>query len=505
MDPIPGAAGSPWLSADSETAWPRLTEPFSCEVAVVGGGIAGVSAALRLAEDGAAVALLEARTIASGVTGNSSAKLSALQGTAYSMIAGKAGRDAAAEHARLNLAGIADVERIATEHGIECAFRRRPAVTFTEDPSRVSRLEKELEAARAAGLEPALGDTTDLPFPVEAALTLENQAQFDPVAWVRGVAGVLPALGCPVFEGTRVLSVSDDRPCRLETDSGIVISADRVVIATHQPVLDRGLFFARLEPQRSYVVAGTVPGPLPDGMYIGVDSPTRSIRPFASGEAGLKTATLLVGGEGHRVGTDHPPERYRNLARYIGERFAATEVTWRWSAHDQMSPDRLPFIGPLLPGNDRLMVTTGYSKWGLAASVGAATVLADRLSGEKTGATEAFDPARLNWRSLGTLVSHNVESGGHLVLDRVTKRSGDDDPAPGEGRVVGKGLSQMAVCRTADGTLHRVSARCTHLGCIVSWNGADRSWDCPCHGSRFEPDGTVIQGPAVHPLRAVDE
>lgn len=502
MGDIPGIADSPWLASSAGTHWPRLEGQLECDVAVVGGGIGGVAAAYALAETGASVALIEARTIGSGVTGHTSAKLSALQGTVYSYLSNRVSSEAASRHADLNASGISRAGEIAARHGISCDFLERPAVTFTEDPARVSHLDAELEAARAAGLEVERGGADDLPFDVAGSITLPRQAQFNPVAWVRGVASVLPDMGCQIFEHTRVTSVKDASPCVLETEDGIQVHAGQVVLATHQPILDRGLFFARLHSERSYVVAGAVRGDSPQGMYLSVDSPSRSIRPFAPGEGG-KTG-VLVAGEGHRVGTGDPQARYRELVKYLIHRFDVEEITFRWSAQDQMSPDRLPFIGPITPGNDRIMVTTGYSKWGLAGSVGAASLLASWIAGTKGPAADTFDPARLNLRSAAfEVLKHNAEAGRRFVLDRVTKR-GSDDPGPGEGRVVSEGLAQVAVSKDEDGTEHRVSARCTHLGCIVNWNNAERSWDCPCHGSRFEPDGTVIQGPAVHPLAPVD-
>jgi Rieske Fe-S protein len=287
------------------------------------------------------------------------------------------------------------------------------------------------------------------------------------------------------------------------TDTGSRIRADRIVVATHQPILDRGLFFARLKVERSYVVAGTVRGRLPQGMYLSIDTPSRSIRPFSPGEAA--PGTVLVGGESHRTGTDDPEARYQQLGHYLSDRFGVKRPSYRWSAQDQMSPDRLPMIGPVLPGQDRIMVSTGYSKWGLAASIGASAVLADRLDGIETEAGKTFSPGRLNLRSsTRELISHNAETGRRFFVDRLKKRGDGKGLGPGEGRVISEGPSQVAVSRDEQGVERRVSARCTHLGCIVSWNGGEKSWDCPCHGSRFDLDGSVLQGPAVRPLKKVD-
>lgn len=504
MIELPGKPVSPWLESANTSAWPPLEQNLKCDVLVIGGGIAGVSAAYRLATDGASVVLLEARTLASGVSGNSSSKLSALQGTVYSDLNRSLGNDAAVRYAELNTSGIATVEQIAERNGISCEFLRRPAITFTEESANVSEIEAEVEAARASGLGADPIRESDLPFPIEAGVRLDDQAQFDPVAWIRGVAALLPDLGCPVFEHTRVTGVDHGSPCVATTERGPTIGAERVVVATHQPILDRGMFWARLDSQRSYCVAGTVEGVQPQGMYLSIDQPSRSIRPFSPTEAA--PGTVLVSGEGHRVGTSDPEERYLKLAQYLQERFDVKEVTHRWSAHDEISPDRLPFIGPILPRNERILVTTGYSKWGHAASVGATAILADHLGGARTAAVRTFDPNRLNLRKSATKVArHNLEAGVSFTADRLRKRSAPKTGLkPGEGAVVGDGLKQKAVYRDDDGHVHELSARCTHLGCIVSWNGADRTWDCPCHGSRFEADGKVLQGPAVHPLEPVD-
>lgn len=471
---------------------------------MIGGGIVGVSTAYQLAVAGCKVVLLEARRIGSGVTGNSSAKLTALQGGVYGKLVGKFGPDTARDYAELNLSGMALIEEVARTHDIECSFKRRTSFDFTESQEGIETLQREEQAARQAGLDARLSAETDLPFPVTAALSLEKQAQFDPVAWTRGVAALLPEMGCAVYEDTRVISADNGLGCQIRTDGGACVSAERIVIATHTPIMDRGLFFARLDSQRSYCVAGVVKGKAPKGMYLSVDSPTRSIRPFTSGEAPART--VLVSGEGHRVGTGDPVERYRVMADYLRDRFGVSEPSHHWSAHDEMSPDRLPFIGAIQPRHSRIVVATGFSKWGLAAGAGAALVLADRLGGIESPLAGTFDPNRLNLRqSAGKLVRHNVETGVSFTFDRIRKRASQEKLAPGEGAIVGEGLSQAAVHRDESGRLHRVSARCTHLGCIVSWNGADKTWDCPCHGSRFEADGSVLQGPAVRPLEPVEE
>jgi glycine/D-amino acid oxidase-like deaminating enzyme/nitrite reductase/ring-hydroxylating ferredoxin subunit len=493
--------GSPWLDGEAGRTWPALDHDAKFDLAVVGGGIAGVSTAFELARRGASVALIEARRVASGVSGNSSAKLSALHGVAYSRIEKGAGREASAAYARLNLDGIERVERIARENSIYCRYVRRPALTFAETPTGVSRLEEEFMAAGRAGLD--VSETgANLPFRVESAICLEDQAQFQPVKWIRGAAEAVARLGGAVFEETRVVGIDEGTPCTLHTDGGRKVTADRVVLATHQPFPLRGFHFARLHAERSYGLGVIIEGTPPDTMYLSVDRSSRSIGPLDT--AGFQGGLFVVG-EGHTVGTDNPARRLEVLLDYVTERYEVQTVCHRWSAQDQMSPDRLPLIGPITPGNTRIMITTGFSKWGLAASVAGADLLARRLSIENSKGsddTDVFDPGRVHLRaSAMPILEHNGRSAFHFFFDRIMRRTlRKPDSLPGEGRIVSHGLDQVAVARDRDGVEHQVSARCTHLGCIVRWNEVETSWDCPCHGSRFAPDGSVLNGPATKPL-----
>ncbi len=501
MDTARNELRSPWLAAPGPEPGPSLSEDLEVEAAVVGGGIVGVSAAHQLAEAGLSVAVLEARTIASGVTGNSTAKLSALQGTIYSRIRGKHGPDAAHAYAELNRAGVEEAFAIAERLGIECRIERRPAFTHAEREENRDQIEDEIEAARAAGLDASFTEETDLPYAVAAAVRLDEQGQFDPVAWCRGVTRQIADRGARVFERTRAKRVSTGEEIRVETETGAEVRCERLVVATHMPFLDRGLYFARLGPKRSYAVAGPVAGEPPRGMYLSVESPTRSIRSFADLDG---SEHVIVGGEGHKVGHSDPVEHYRNLERDLLSRHGAEAVDYRWAAHDLVPVDSLPYIGRLTPWGDRVLTATGFSKWGLAAGIGAAGVLRDLATDRGNPLAEAFDPTRLNLRAaLPELVKERGDDAFRFFFDRL-KRRPTADPAPGEGLIAASGREQHAVYRDEGGELHRLSARCTHLGCIVAWNPAERSWDCPCHGSRFAATGEVLQGPAVEPLARKD-
>ena len=500
MPNLPGNPESLWLAGKPPKPRPPFGGADRADVAVVGGGIVGAATALGLAKEGVRVVLVEARRIAGGVTGNSTAKVTALHETQYSTIAAGVGHEAARAYAELNTEGVGAVAALAFEHEIECSLETTPNYIYAEDGKGSAKVEAEVEAAQAAGLEVELTDESDLPFPVETAGRLGGQIAFDSAAFTRALADAAASAGTEIFEESRVTAVKNGSPCRLRFESGHELEADRVVLATHMPLLDRGLFFARLRPQASYAVSAPAEN-APIGMYLRLGGSTRSIRsaPRADG-----SRSVIVGGEGHKVGQGEPADSYGTLAGWLGERFKAGEVEQRWSAHDLMSPDELPFVGRLAPFQSRIHTATGFSKWGLAAGVASAGMLARELTGDPDPKLEVFDPNRLNLRAQAPdLVKENADVGFRFVSGRV-RRQPSTDLEPGEGRIVAEGRRQVAECRDMDGTHHRVSARCTHLGCIVRWNDGDATWDCPCHGSRFDPDGTVRNGPAAKPLGPAD-
>jgi Rieske Fe-S protein len=278
------------------------------------------------------------------------------------------------------------------------------------------------------------------------------------------------------------------------------ITAEHIVVATHFPFPDRSLAFARVHPQRSYAITCRIAGEPPEGMFISAGSPTRSVRAVpAAGEE-----LLLVGGEGHRTGTGgDTTERYRALEDFAREHWEVRSVEHRWSAQDNTSIDDLPLIGPLTPFSDRVLMATGFAKWGMTGGTAAALLLADRVLGRSNPYAALFDPSRLNARAAAAkFVRENAVAGVRFVSDRVTKRGRRDieDLAPDEGDIVRLRGEKVAGYRDAGGALHAVSPVCTHLACQVNFNRAERSWDCPCHGSRFGVDGSVLQGPSVHPL-----
>jgi glycine/D-amino acid oxidase-like deaminating enzyme/nitrite reductase/ring-hydroxylating ferredoxin subunit len=488
------AEESLWLEGPAPPGFaPLIGDGGRFDAVVVGGGIAGLTTATLLKDAGATVAVLEAERVGRGVTGCTTAKATALQGNTISKVRSAHGKERAAAYAAASAAAVEEVARLANRHGIECDLERRPAETFALSGSEAGAVEGELDAARAAGLPVEGAADADLPFEVAAAVRLEEQIQFQPVRYVEGLAGAVDGDGSVVHEGSRVLSVDSESPCVVHTAGGSV-RGDRVVVATHFPILDRGLYFATLEPSRSYCVAMRIAGEPPRAMSINTGSPKRSLR--SAGEL------LIVGGESHEPGSSEArPERFQRLEEFAREHWEVERVTHRWSAQDPTPYDDLPVIGPYMPSESRLFVASGFMKWGLTSGTFAGTILSALLTDGSHPWAEAFDPRRLTLRRLPSLAKHNLKA-AQLLTGRLrpAEAASPVEVPRGEARVVRRGLGKSGYFRDEDGVLHGVSLRCTHLGCLLKFNDAERSWDCPCHGSRFDLDGSVLEGPATSPL-----
>ncbi|MFJ5774388.1 FAD-dependent oxidoreductase [Streptomyces sp. NPDC093094] len=495
--------GSYWLeTAPGGEPAPPPSRDLAVDVAVVGGGMAGLSTAWELVRRGHEVAVLEAGRIAGGVTGRTTAKLTALHTLVYDRLRRTRGREGARLYAHSQSAAIRRAAETVEEVGIECAWEEAAACTYAEDPRHVPQLRAEAEAAREAGLPAGFVTGTELPYPVAGAVRVTGQAQFHPVKYLLGLTEELRRRGGIVHEGTRVTGLTEGTPCVLTTDAGVRVRAREVVVATHHPVFDRALLFTRLSPRRELVVAGTLGADrAPRDMYITTEQNTRSVRsaPHTDG-----TRLLIVAGEHFTPGTADVEERFGRLAAWAESRFPGLALSHRWATQDNDSTDSVPLVGPLHPGSHHAYVATGFGGWGLSGGIMAGELIADLVEGRKPEWADLYDPRRLGSvvREGWSFLKNQAHVAQHFVGDRlpsVTTPS-PEELAPGDGAVLRVGGHRYAFHRDGGGLLHAVSARCTHLGCIVAFNRAEQAWECPCHGSRFAPDGRVLQGPAVRPL-----
>jgi glycine/D-amino acid oxidase-like deaminating enzyme/nitrite reductase/ring-hydroxylating ferredoxin subunit len=483
-----------WVATAPGIDYPTLDRDIEADVIVVGSGITGLTTARLLAGRGVSVVVIEARKLCYGTTGFTTAKVTSLHSTIYSELSEKWGEETAAIYAAANQSALTKVRELAAADGIECDLREASAYTYAEASEHLPGIEAEVEAARRAGLDVSFTTESELPYEVAGAVRLDGQAQFHPRQYCLGLAEALVKEGGLIFENSPALEL-DAATATVTTDAATA-RGGAVVVATQIPFVNRGGHFARMTPSRSYALGLRSIAPAMEGMYISVDQPTRSLRSTGDGY-------LIVGGEGHSVGTDEDTNRrYHALESWAAERFPSAATEYRWSAQDYRSVDRLPYIGRLSKGADRVFVATGFAKWGMTNGTLAAMIISDLVEGTANPWAETFDSTRTGLgHGLVDVVSAGIDFAKHFVGDRIGPifRTADDLPS-GTGAVVLSDGQKVAAFRDDAGELHTVSATCSHLGCLVSFNTAERSWDCPCHGSRFDIDGNVLHGPATKSL-----
>jgi glycine/D-amino acid oxidase-like deaminating enzyme/nitrite reductase/ring-hydroxylating ferredoxin subunit len=505
--PLPGMAESYWIDSTPSTTHDRLTSDIDVDVAIIGGGIVGICAAWELQQAGRQVAIIEADRILTGVTGYTTAKLSAQHGLIYDELRSSLGADTARLYAASQLDAIDRVADLVTDLDIDCDLERLPSYSYVTSVDRVDQIRAEVDAAAEAGLPASLVSDTGLPFEIAAAIRVEDQAQFHPRRFLLALADDVRRAGGRIFERSRVTGLDEGSPCRLTTESGATVVAGEVIVATNYPIFDRALLFSRLIPRRELVVAAAIPAESdPGGMYLTNEENTRSVRtaPYVDGQR-----LLIVTGEHFKPGAADVAERWRRLTHWTREHFGTDELAYHWAAQDSTSSDKVPFVGPLHAGTEHVWVAAGFNGWGMSNGMMAGRLLTALIAGQGAPWARIYDPRRVHVRAeAGSVLKAGLSVAGHLVGDRLRPShldSPDDLPAGG-GAVVRLGGQRCAVYRDPGGTLHAVSATCTHLGCTVAFNEAETSWDCPCHGSRFGIDGTVLNGPATEPLehRPVD-
>lgn len=481
------------------------------DTVVAGAGLTGLVTALLLARSGQDVLVVEARHPGAVTTGNTTAKVTVLQGTVLAQLARQYPRHQVQAYVDANREGQAWLLRYLEEHKVP--FQRRDAYTYATTPAATEKLREEVSAATTAGLDVEYVRDAGLPFPVHGAVRLPQQAQIHPMEVLDALMADFRSRGGSIATGVRLRDVTGSGPCAVETDQGSV-TADQVVLATGTPVLDRGMYFAKLKPHRSYAAALQLPDGQepPPGMYISVEQPTHSLRDYGSGDGRL----LLVGGHGHPVGrTPSEKAHLAGLLAWAGEHYPGAVATHTWSAQDYQPTNLLPFFGKLPRGRGHVYFGTGYNKWGMTNAVAAALGIsagilggqvpwADTIHHRITSPSGALSAVGLNAGVAARLATDWGKVAGRKVRKDTPAAAAPAVPAEGSGAVDG-GSGRPVAVSTVDGTTCRLSAVCTHLGGIVHWNDSEKTWDCPLHGSRFSSDGTLLEGPATRNLPSADK
>ncbi len=475
---------SVWQQSTVIPARPELPGNLSTDVAVIGGGLAGILTAHFLEQSGRQCVVLEANRIGSGQTGHTTAKVTSQHGPIYQKLMKYAGKKQAGQYARINQEAIERYKILIEKYHIDCEWEECPACLYTKENGKA--LRDEYYAAKELGLPVELKRETELPFAVEEALYFYGQACFHPLKFLQAMAENLQ-----IYEKTKVLQV---KPHLLTTSRGTV-EAEKIVFACHYPFVNQpGYYFLRMHQERSYVLALNNAQTI-HGMYLGIDPDGLSFRP--AGEM------LLLGGGNHRTGENPMGGQYEYLLRQA-EKFWP-QTCWKkdenvipWSAQDCMTLDGIPYIGQFGRKTEDWFVATGFGKWGMTSSMAAAVLLTDQICGRENTSAEVFSPRRFHAAaSAKTFLTEGAYSAVNLLKQKfVPPKETLRQIQPGHGGVVEYHGEKAGIYKAEDGQIFAVTVKCPHMGCQLMWNPDEKSWDCPCHGSRFDYRGRLLDGPA---------
>ena len=503
---------STWQAGDGafrSDAVAPLAQDLNIDVCVIGAGMAGLLCALELTERGRSVVVVEREAIASGETGMTTAHLTSMLDARYSALAKMHGSEASREAASSHVRAIAHLERVANSHSIDCGFRRVSGFLCASEPAEVEQLQRELEAVTEAGISAELVRSAPLLHLGQPALHVPHQAELDPLAFLDGVVSALQRAGVPIYAPVTVrefdASSATDQ-IGLRTSDGRSIRASQVIVATNTPINDLTVLHTKQAAYRTYALAAEI-SELEPALCWDLADPYHYVRTAL--DARTRRPVLIVGGEDHRVGQDlDATVHWTKLEAWLRERFPnAGEIVNRWSGQVLETSDGLAYIGRN-PGQERVFVITGVSGNGITYAAIAAELVADLIQGTKNRFAHLYDPARkpTSLSAVGRFVRENLNTAEQYTdwVGPADTKSVRDIPR-GEGAVLRRGLTRVAVYVDEGGHAHELSATCPHLGAVVAWNPAEKSWDCPCHGSRFDCHGKVLAGPAVSDLKPIPE
>jgi len=499
-----GATNSTWLDS-GEFPPSDVSLPQECDVCIIGGGMAGLSCAWEFLQAGREVIVLDRGTLAGGVTCRTTAHLSNVIDDRYTemeRLHGSRGSKLAYES---HNAAVDHIEEIVSALNIDCDFQRLdgwliPAENFSDDD-----MIAEYEATLRAGLEDAEYPARP-PLPsisLRSCIRYPRQAQFDPIKYLTHLARALQEKGAKLFTHKTVIDVQEEgKAVQVTLEDNSKITARTVIVATNSPIISQTVH-VRQAPYRSYAIAADMPpSSLPPALIWDTLDSYHYVRLKRGNAAQGEVDQIIIGGEDHKTGLDHDEgTHFDNLLEWARPRFPGIgTVRARWSGQVMEPSDGVAFIGRI-PGYSHVYMTTGDSGMGMTHSVIASMLLRDLATGKDNAWAELYNPARVSLRALPSMMKENLTAisrlGAHLTPGELHSR---DDIPPGQGAIIRHGAKKLATYRDESGAFHELSATCTHLGCVVEWNPTEKSWDCPCHGSRFDITGTVLTGPAIRPL-----
>lgn len=485
-----------WMASTSKTEYPALNEDIKVDVAIIGGGITGISCAYMLKKEGVKIAIIEADRIAQGTTGHTTAKITSQHGLIYNKIKNQMGDELAKQYADANESAIREIKKISESNHIACDYISQPAFVYTLQNEYVQKIKDEVKAASSLGIKASYVESIPFSMPIKAAIRFDDQAQFHPLKYLRALAKDIPNNGCYIFEQSRVVDIEESGNYIISTASGKKVTAEKIIIASHYPCYNKsGLYITRIYPERSYVIAIKAKEKYPGGMYINAEEPTRSLR-YQDSENG---ELILVGGDHHKTGQgEDTVKHYEALIDFANKTFTVEDIPYQWSTQDCMTMDGVPYVGHFTSDTPNMYIATGFRKWGMTNSIVSSIILKDLIIHGESPWQDVYSPSRQTiMASAKNFIVENLNVAEKLVGGKISPPPNNVDLKPGEGKVVDANGQRAGAYCDEQGTMHLVNTTCTHMGCELNWNSAEKTWDCPCHGSRFSYDGAVVEGPAI--------
>jgi glycine/D-amino acid oxidase-like deaminating enzyme/nitrite reductase/ring-hydroxylating ferredoxin subunit len=493
-----------WRENIEIATFPKLENDLDVDVVIVGGGISGLTSAYVLVNMGLKVAVLEANKLVNGTTGHTTAKITAQHDLIYDEFIQHFGKSTARLYYEANMEALQFIQKTVEEHQIECDFKVQDAYLYSTTDEYAQKIRTEEEAYKKLGIDGGIVESIPFDIKVKNALVMKDQAQFHPVKYLAHLTQIIKEKGGLIFEHTVAVNVETGEKPAVLTRDGNRVTAGFVLSCSHFPFYEGlGLYSARMYADRSYVVAVKAKTKYPEGMYLSVDQPSRSLRSASYNGEEL----MIVGGGGHKTGQENDTmKEYSALGDFSEQVFEVKDIVNRWSAQDLTTLDKIPYIGELTADQPNILVATGFRKWGMTNSTVAALLFKDIILKRKNQYRDLYSPSRFYAHpSLKNFFLTNVDVAKHLIKGKldIPQKNVDDIPN-GEGAVISINGHRKGAYKDEDGKVYIVDTTCTHVGCEVAWNCGEKSWDCPCHGSRFSYTGEVLEGPAEKPLQQYD-
>lgn len=493
----------PFWREISFTPYQNLSDDISFDVCIIGGGITGITAGYLLVKEGLKVAILDAGSILNGTTGHTTAKITAQHGLIYDELINHFGVEKAKQYYLAAEQSRQFIKKTIESKKIDCDFQMEDAYVYAITDQSAQKIHNEMEAYQKLDIQGQIADTIPFATKTSGVIIMNNQSQFHPLKYLKELVKDFIQDGGVIYENTTAIDVEEGTENTVLTREGHKLTCKYVIAASHFPFCDKkGFYFTRMYAERSYVIAIKAKMDYPGGMYISADQPSRSLRYTTMNDEKL----ILVGGENHKTGQGIDMiKHYHALEEYAEEIIGIEKYHYRWSAQDLITLDKVPYIGPITPKHSNIFVATGYRKWGMTNGTTAALILKDLIIKKENTYSEIFSPSRFEVDpSIKKFISINADVAGELLKGKLEFVPKDPtDLADDEGSVVMFNGKRAGAYKEPNGRVHIVDTTCTHLGCECEWNSGERTWDCPCHGSRFSYTGEVVEGPAKKPLKVI--